>query len=652
MNNKYIITIFLFFVFMVMHNLICNAEDVEVGTENTSVLDGFIVAVVDLNPSAGDKITVELVAMDEHGNTVTNYEGEEFKISGGSAAPDGTEPEYEVAEEGWVEGVIKYRVTLYRAGGAVRVVAEDGGVRRSESEDIEVRAGIEDEIEIHAGDGQSGPAGSDVTLVGLQDLEVIVYDEWRNPVDGVEVEFGNATNGSWFDTDEVIMGRQRVKVTSNGGIADCDVWVIGRRYGINRIDAMIGRGTVRKVTFSTVEAPVVEFVVDAWDLSPTAGEQFTVMFTAKDEHGNTVTNYEGEEFKISGGSAAPDGTEPEYEVAEEGWVEGVIKYRVTLYRAGGAVRVVAEDGGVRRSESEDIEVRAGIEDEIEIHAGDGQSGPAGSDVTLVGLQDLEVIVYDEWRNPVDGVEVEFGNATNGSWFDTDEVIMGRQRVKVTSNGGIADCDVWVIGERYGINWIDAMIGRGTVRKVTFRTNSLWTLKSNIGLIFNISPTPLDFESYQGGIGGKYFLRNKIAYRGLLVIQYINNTPSTSINLGNSIEYHFINNRVSPYVGWVLDIGYTKVRTEIDSENWSEEIVIPIVIGPILGIEFVILDYLSLFVEYKLTMTITNNISRVSVGGNVTKDVSSDFSILSGLGNDSKIGLIVYINRFGKHGKKY
>ena len=41
-----------------------------------------------------------------------------------------------------------------------------------------------------------------------------------------------------------------------------------------------------------------------------------------------------------------------------------------------------------------------------------------------------------------------------------------------------------------------------------------------------------------------------------------------------------------------------------------------------------------------------------MAGNVTKDKSSDFSILSGLGNDSKIGLIVYINRFGKSGKVF
>ena len=124
---KNITIVFIFFAIMFMYNSICNAEDVEVGTENTNVLAGFIVAVADLNPSAGDKITVVVVAKDEHGNTVTNYEGEGFKISGGSAAPDGTEPEYEAEGEGWEEGVIWYRVTLYRAGGPVRIVAEAGG---------------------------------------------------------------------------------------------------------------------------------------------------------------------------------------------------------------------------------------------------------------------------------------------------------------------------------------------------------------------------------------------------------------------------------------------------------------------------------------------------------------------------------------------
>ena len=648
MKRKFFIPIFIFLITLSINVPIALAQDVETGTDNSNKLAAFTITTFNLNPAAGEAFKVVVIAGDENGNRMTGYKGEGFMISGGMQAPDGSEPEYEVEGEGWIEGVIRYSVRLYKAGGPVRVVVEDEGVR-GESKEIEVRAGREYRIEIQAGDGQSGPVGKDVTEAGGQDLEVIVYDEWRNPVDGVEVRFGNETNGSWFDTDEGIDGRQVTKVTSGGGIADCDEWVLGARYGVNRIDAWIGSGIVRKVTFKTVENPVTVFEVGVKYRRLVAGETFTVTVTAKEKHGTRVVNYTGEGFKISGGSAATDGSEPEYEVEREGWIEGVIVYRVRLHKAEGPVRVVAEDGGVR-GESEEIEVRAGREYRIEIQAGDGQSGPVGKDVTEAGGQDLEVIVYDEWRNPVDGVEVRFGNETNGSWFDTDEGIDGRQVTKVTSGGGIADCDEWVLGERYGANSIDAWIGNGKVKKVTFVSDSFWTAKYNTGLIFNFDFAPIDFESYQGGIGGKYYITDKIAYRGLISFQHSGNTNSTTLKFGNSVEYHFLRSRISPYAGAVFDLGYLKVRSEVDADNWSEEIIVPVSFGPIFGIEFMIFDYLSIFIEYKLTLVITNNTSRVSVVGSVTEDKSGDVSVGSGLGNDAKIGIIFYINRFGKTGK--
>ena len=43
--------------------------------------------------------------------------------------------------------------------------------------------------------------------------------------------------------------------------------------------------------------------------------------------------------------------------------------------------------------------------------------------------------------------------------------------------------------------------------------------NNTGLIFNINDLLLDIESYQGGLGVKYFYSDKIAYRGSLNFSY-------------------------------------------------------------------------------------------------------------------------------------
>ena len=86
-------------------------------------------------------------------------------------------------------------------------------------------------------------------------------------------------------------------------------------------------------------------------------------------------------------------------------------------------------------------------------------------------------------------------------------------------------------------------------------------KNNTGLIFNVNDILMDIESYQGGVGIKYFYKDKTAYRGSLDFSYSDSSSTWVFNLGNSIERHLIEGRVSPYIGVLLDVGFIQYKTE-------------------------------------------------------------------------------------------
>ena len=178
--------------------------------------------------------------------------------------------------------------------------------------------------------------------------------------------------------------------------------------------------------------------------------------------------------------------------------------------------------------------------------------------------------------------------------------------------------------------------------------------SNTGLIFNINDILLDIESYQGGLGVKHFVNDKFAYRGSLDFSYADSSNTLILNLGNSIEYHPIKGRVSPYLGGLLDVGLIRYKTETDADNWTLVTTIPISAGPIFGVEVYVLNFLSLFAEYSMTVSYTTTITQQSVAGTVTEDTDSDFGTEIGIGNNSKIGIVLYfydIKRKGKNKRK-
>ena len=168
---------------------------------------------------------------------------------------------------------------------------------------------------------------------------------------------------------------------------------------------------------------------------------------------------------------------------------------------------------------------------------------------------------------------------------------------------------------------------------------------DVGLIFNIDGISLDFESYQGGFGVKLG-KDSLAFRVLLdlFVSTGNNSTAFSLDVGTSFEYHLVKGPLSPYFGGFLSMGYATQKEEISGDTWTLLRIFPISFGPLFGIEIFPADFLSIFLEYALEFQYNLIGTETSVSGSVTRERTDEFSINTALGNNAKIGIIIYLIR--------
>lgn len=165
-----------------------------------------------------------------------------------------------------------------------------------------------------------------------------------------------------------------------------------------------------------------------------------------------------------------------------------------------------------------------------------------------------------------------------------------------------------------------------------------------GVIFNTSNIFLDIESYQMGFGSKVLLNNDVALRFLFDGFYSSSTDTFSIGLGTAVEKHFNKRRVSPYWGGFINVKFRRLLNETNSDNWDKTISFPISAGAILGVEFFIVENVSLFAEYNLVFEGSIDSTSKSEGGIVTKnDPQFSYQINTGVGNDAKLGIVIYLD---------
>jgi hypothetical protein len=148
----------------------------------------------------------------------------------------------------------------------------------------------------------------------------------------------------------------------------------------------------------------------------------------------------------------------------------------------------------------------------------------------------------------------------------------------------------------------------------------------MGIVFNAGDTLGEIESYQMGIGIKYGSFDDLRYRGLADITYSGSTDSFQAIVGLALEKHFLPEPISPYYGAFANVGWEKSGTISD---------IPLSIGAMIGAEVFALDFLSFFAEYCVAADM-----RIGLG----ESKSFDYLIGTRMGNDAKIGVVVYFEK--------
>jgi hypothetical protein len=165
------------------------------------------------------------------------------------------------------------------------------------------------------------------------------------------------------------------------------------------------------------------------------------------------------------------------------------------------------------------------------------------------------------------------------------------------------------------------------QKVTPRSGPV-----DAGIIFNVPNLLMDLESYQAGLGIKLGLPN-VDLRGLLDLVVNGSAGSFGGEVGLAVESHLIPEPVSFYWGGTASVGYLGQPGGMS--------IVSAEIGAIAGLEVSPFEFLSFFVEYALTATLT--VTTSSPGATPVVDFLADI----GMGNDARIGIVFYFMRAAK-----
>ncbi|RPJ09886.1 MAG: hypothetical protein EHM28_00130 [Spirochaetaceae bacterium] len=122
-------------------------------------------------------------------------------------------------------------------------------------------------------------------------------------------------------------------------------------------------------------------------------------------------------------------------------------------------------------------------------------------------------------------------------------------------------------------------------------------KESFGLMITVESltTPVNnfTDGVISGLGAKYWITPEIPVRALVFLNMMSNstTDETTTRFGASagVEYHFVKGLVSPYAGALAGIELLN----------DEELAADYHLGAMLGVEITPLDYLSLYLEYRL-----------------------------------------------------
>jgi hypothetical protein len=201
--------------------------------------------------------------------------------------------------------------------------------------------------------------------------------------------------------------------------------------------------------------------------------------------------------------------------------------------------------------------------------------------------------------------------------------------------------------------------------------------SGKALLFSFSGlSVLNLNSFDGGIGGKYFLNNSTAVRGGLTFgmasQSLPASPgpgqtgtdgsisATRLGVGGALEVHMTSSQVQPYYGAGVGFQYTSTesknaviapaaQTTIKNNRFGETVSgstyqggTMLSVYAICGVEYFLNNSISLGAEYRLGFSSTSRSDEEASSGNTTVTTKMGSTTAIGIATGGVLTFAVYI----------
>ena len=178
--------------------------------------------------------------------------------------------------------------------------------------------------------------------------------------------------------------------------------------------------------------------------------------------------------------------------------------------------------------------------------------------------------------------------------------------------------------------------------LTHRDAPSW---ATVGFIFNTPNLLLDVDAYQGGFGLAY--RSPLAtLRLLALLGFESGTGTFEARFGATYTQPFFTGRVSPYWGFLAEVGFESERSEADEYNYTRAMVRNAKAGGVLGVEMLIFDFLSVFAEYQLALGTARTMIEQRVEGELQESSARHVALGVGMGNNGSVGIVIYLRPLG------
>ena len=295
-----------------------------------------------------------------------------------------------------------------------------------------------------SGGGQTGQAG----LALAQTVRVRVTDNIPNNIVGHQVFFSVLPGSGGATINGTVVGdTAKTILTDENGIAEV-TWYLGGTLGQNgqnlEILANDGLnnliGSPLPISATAVAGPVdpdVSTVIsDRSALQANGQDRANITVTVVDKFGNPAP---GTAITILSNSVNDIIIQPQEPTDSNGQAFGTIASVVAGQRTVTAKII----GGIQLNSSASVNFLAEPPDQVEVSTGNGQTSNVGTALD----EPIEVLVTDNFSNPVQGVTVEFAVSDGGGFIV-------QPNTTVTDVNGLARA-TWVLGANAGMNSAEA-----------------------------------------------------------------------------------------------------------------------------------------------------------------------------------------------------